>query len=843
MKIRVIFTALLALLSISASAQKSIKAGMREIERRYDKSFAYESSLKINVDYRGKKLSGDSLEADLRSLFAGSDFDWSITGEHIIVKVAPRYTISGRVVDIETGEPLVGASVLAHADYTFTDNDGRFDFEVRRGEECLQVDYLSYIGRSTTIAVESNIEVVIELTPNENYIAEVIVTTLGADQRPLSKVNSQGAVAINTKKMESMPSLTGTQDVLKFLQTVPGVSSGSDASSKVYIRGGMADQTQILLDDVPIYNASHAFGYVSLFSGESVSSMDIYKGYTSPSMGGRLSGVVDIKMKEGDRNRHNQTIQAGLIALEASADGPINKGRGSYAVSGRMFAPYLLLQAAKSLTLGLPIYNFYDLTAKVVYDLRKNHTLSLSGYTGSDDMGLSVSNDSNSFLYGDMEDVENGEEYSFDSGMSWSNSITSLALQSTLSDKLSMKNALYYSFLTNKLYYSYTLDDSSNSTETRSQNDEFGFRSAFSLRLTDNYSLDFGGQASYQSFKPQHFLATTNGVGREGENYLQTLASYALYINNNIALGQFDLDMGIRSALYDNGESRVSTIEPRLSVSYQFDSTSSAWLSATRNSQPLLSLGEKYLSIPVDFWTPYSGNKLPIADQVSLGARRELFSSLMFTTELYYKHTTNMGIIYNSEEYLLEGLGIERGDGDAYGVEFMVQYTEGRFSAVSSYAYSASTIVVDGIRRDFDYDTPHSANLLAMLRTVEKVDRKHTLSLNIAYSTGRPFLLNNEIYDGVIAEGNGENAFESSSDDITNYDPLATVRLPDYFRADISYSMGKRLRRGSRTWQLSVTNLSNRLNPYFIIPNGDSKTYTAVSLLSILPSFSYTRKF
>lgn len=446
MSSRVIFTVLCALISLNASAQKSIKAGMREIERRYDKSFAYDSSLKVNVDYKGTRLSGEDLEADLNALFQNSDFEYSVAGEHIILKRAPRYRVSGKVVNTQTGEPLIGASVLAHTDYTFTDNNGCFEFDFRRGDETLQIEYISYIKQRKRIDIDRDMQLTVELAPKENFIDEVVVTTLGADKRPMAKVSRQGAVAINTKKMESMPSLTGTQDVLKFLQTVPGVSAGSDGSSKVYIRGGMADQTQILLDDVPIYNASHAFGYVSLFSGESVSSMDIYKGYTSPSMGGRLSGVVDMKMKEGDRNNHNQTLQVGLITLEASTDGPINKGRGSYAVSGRMFTPYLLLQASKSLKLGLPMYNFYDLTAKVVYDLNERHTLALSGYTGSDDMGLSVSNDNINTFYGDLtgegDVVDSGEKYEFDSGLSWSNSIASLALNSKLSDNLSMKSSI-----------------------------------------------------------------------------------------------------------------------------------------------------------------------------------------------------------------------------------------------------------------------------------------------------------------------------------------------------------------------------------------------------------------
>ncbi len=852
MKKRLIFTALLALIALNASAQKSIKAGMRNIEKRYNKSFAYDASLKINIDYKGEKLKGTNLEADLNRLFDNSDFEWSLSGEHITLRKAPRYTVNGRVFDAESGEPLVGASVLAKYDYTFTDKNGYFELSFKAGAQTLLIEYISYIKQSIDIEVDNDMQLRIELAPNENFIDEVVVTSLGADKQPLAKVNKQGAVAINTKKMESIPSLTGTQDVLKFLQTVPGVSAGSDGSSKIYIRGGMADQTQILLDDVPVYNSTHAFGYVSLFSGEAISAMDIYKGYTSPSMGGKLSGVVDMAIKEGDHNHHNQTIQAGLITLEASADGPINKGRGSYAVSGRMFTPSLLLSATKSLQLGLPMFNFYDLTAKVTYDLNTKHKLSLSAYSGSDDMNLSVSNDNINVFYGDLTgegDITNsGEAYDFSSGISWGNSLASLALTSNLSDRLKMKNSIYYTHLANNLSYNYTFEDSSNSSATRSRSDEFGARSAFDLKLSNNYSLDFGAQASYQIFKPQHFTATNNEATNHAENHLQHLATGAIYVNNNIELGNLALDLGLRAALYNNGEVNHATFEPRLSASYDFDETSSAWLSVARNSQPLYSLGEKYLSIPVDFWTPFSGKELATSDQISLGARRELHSKLMLTAEIYYKHSTNMGIIYNSDEYLIEGLGIEQGDGDAYGAEFMAQYTHGRFSAVASYAYSHSSIVIDGIKRDFDYDTPHSANLLAMLRTVEKVNKKHTLSLNLSYRTGRPFTLSHEVYNGIKTVYGG-NDLGIWYNDITVYNPLETVRLPDYFRADVSYSMHKRLRHGSRTWQLSVTNFTNRKNPHFIVPNNSwreqtpANSYLAVSILPIMPSFSYTRKF
>ncbi len=826
---------------------------MRDIEKRYNKSFAYDSSLKINVDYKGEKLAGDDINEDLERLFKDSDFDYSIAGENITLKRAPYYTMRGRVIDFATGEPLVGASVLTPSAYTFTDRNGDFAMSFRRGKGTMQIEYISYIEQTIEVDILQDSYIKIKLQPNENYIDEVVVTTLGADKQPLAKVNKQGAVSVNTRKMEAIPSLTGTQDVLKFAQTIPGISAGSDASSKIYIRGGMADQTQILLDDVPIYNQSHAFGYVSLFSSESVSDMDIYKSYTSPAMGGRLSGVVDMKMKEGDRNRHNQSFQVGLITLEGSVDGPINKGRGSYAISGRMFTPYFLLQASKSLELGLPMYNFHDLTAKVVYDIDERNALSLSAYTGSDNINLSASNKNISTFFGDLtgegEVAESGENYEFDSGMSWGNSIASLALNSKIGENISMKNSIYYSHLANKLGYNYALETSTSSTLTRSKSDEFGLRSAFNLDITDNSTLDFGAQASHQIFKPQHFTATINEAKNIGENFLQHLTTFALYANENLTLGKLDLDLGARFAMYDNGTTTASIFEPRLSASYRINDETTTWLSATRNSQPLFSLGEKYLSIPVDFWTPYSGDELSVCDQISLGARRELFSKLMLTAEIYYKHTANMGIIYNSEEYLQEGLGIERGDGNAYGTEFMAQYTAGRFSAVGSYAYSHSTIDIDGIRRDFDYDTPHSANLLAMYRTVEKVDKTQSLSLNFTYRTGRPFLVGNEVYDCVTQDYGTTSPTFINYGDITNYDPLATVRLSDYFRADISYSMTKRLRRGSRTWQFSVTNFTNHINPHFVIPNTNSyeevpkNSYIAVSLLPIMPSFSYTRKF
>lgn len=845
----IILIILASLLCSSINAQTSIKEGIKLIEKQYGSKFIYDSSLKTNFAYKGNLLSGRNLQDDLTRLFYRRDISWSLKDNYILLKEIKNYSLGGVVRDAESGETLAGATIINQSAQTFdyTNGQGLFSLNTKASLLNITCHYIGYETATIKINVNQDTLIRIDMIPSKLILDEIVVSYNGSEPQNMrvGKVNETGAVSININELKYAPSFSGGQDIFKYLQMIPGVSAGNDGSSNLYIRGGMADQTQILLDDVPIYNQSHAFGYVSIFSAEAVKSAVLHKGYTSPYYGGRLSGVVDMRMRDGNRYEHKQSLQLGLTTFSANVEGPISKGRGSYLLSGRIFSMYPFLKLGyslipKSKKSGAPTFNFFDITGKITYDLNDKNIISLSSYSGSDYFGVEY--------YDGYSSIEVGESTSkSSSSMNWGNNVASLRLNTIINSKMFMNNTLYYSYLGNRVSSDY-LDIENNrsyNANISARMDEIGYKSNFDYNISSLYSLDFGTQLSHQGFSPQKMTSQIDGgVVRDGSFSNRSLSTYAVYANNNISLSKFDIDLGVRAVLYDNNSKVQYAVEPRVSISYLAHDNISIWGAYTRNNQPLFSLSKHYYSVPIDYWAPYVDNKLQSSDQYTIGVRQGANSAFSITAEIYYKRTKNLTMIYDSDEFLLNGEGYDHGEGEAYGAEIMAQYNLRRFSIVGSYSYSKSDITIDDNRQPYAYDTPHSASLLTMYRVINNDKRKHVLSLNIAYKSGKPYPMSNELYDSVYG------GIFNGSIDVIHYSQFSTIRLKDYFRADISYSMEKVLRKGSRIWQVSITNLTNYKNPYIILSVSDAdiavssqRSLKAFTLVPILPSFSYTRIF
>ncbi len=847
-----ILTIIILLFGLNLPAQNTIKDMVDRIEQIHNVKFVYESNLKIDISTKLQELKGASLESDLNLLFKNTDIIWSKKGEYITLKRAIYYNIGGVIRDAKSGETLVSVAIANQGDkaWSFTNGQGYFSIKVKEGEAVLESHHIGYQSAKKSLNIYRDTLITIEMQPLSMQMEEVVVTAVEnlPEKMRIGKVNNLGAVSVNVNEMKYMPSPLGGQDIFKYLQVVPGVSSGTDGSSNLYIRGGTSDQTQILLDDVPIYNQSHAFGYISIFSAEAVKSTILHKGYTSPYYGGRLSGVVDMRMRDGNRNEHKQSFQLGLTALSANVEGPIANGRGSYLLSGRVFSLYPFLKLGYSFIdnknkSGAPTFNFFDITGKITYDLNDKNTLSLSSYSGNDYFGVEFY----SFEPTIDTEIDTDEIGKSISSMSWGNSVASLRLNSIINSKMFMNNTLYYSYLGNNVSsdYDYSIENREYRSNIKSRIDEFGYKNNFEYKVASSYSVDFGAHLSHQMFAPQEMSYQVDGSPeRDGSFSDKSLSTYAIYLNNNFRVGNFELNFGARGVLFDNDSKVQYGIEPRLSLAYNVNNNLSIWGGYTKNNQALFSLNKHYLSIPIDYWAPYVNNKLQSADQYTIGIKYGTNKPLTLTGELYYKKTDNLTMVYDSDEFLLTGEGFDSGMGEAYGAEFMAQYNSRLFTLVGSYSYSKSDIIIDDNRRPYAYDTPHSANLLAMYKVKQSESKKHVLSLNLAFKTGRPFSVGNEIYKSANSQViNGEF-------DVIHYSKFSTIRLKDYFRADISYSMEKKLNKGSRIWQFSITNFTNYKNPYILLPKSDGdinqsdewqfKMYT---ILPILPSFSYTRKF
>ncbi len=834
---RIIFIVVMMMTALVSWGQKTVHEGLELIEKRYSVRFVFDSALNTNIPYRGELLGGESLSTDLNTLFYDNDIAWREEGGYIILRRANQYTIGGVVVDAISGERVVGALVIDKTTHQgdYSNGEALFSIKTKEGDRQLRVQHLGYKDRDILLRVTKDTLITITLEPNYTAVGDIIINndSTFSTVDVLGKVTKAGALSLNVREMAYAPSLGGGQDIFKYLQTVAGVSPGGDGSSNLLIRGGMADETQILLDDVPIYNQSHGFGYLSIFSGEAVKSVELHKGYAAPSYGGRLSGVVDMRTRDGNRYEHKQSLSVGLTSASLNAEGPIAGGRGSYHFSGRFFTLLPILKIAYTLIpdsqmSGAPTYSFFDVTGRLTYDINDKHTLHLSSYSGSDYFDTQFINTDSVGV------VSKGK-----SSMSWGNSVVSLRLNSILSERLFMNSTLYYSYLGNRVAAesnSYTHSDDFNSSIT-ARMDEVGIKTNFDYRAGRNYAIDFGVQFSTQYFDPHQLESEKNGVLQySGSFQSKRLDSYILYLNNRVTLACFDINIGARGVMYDNNNTKEYMFEPRLSISRNIGDRAELWASYTFNSQPLFSLNKRYISIPIDYWAPYTNNELSTSEIYSLGARYRVTKSLSITLEGYYKQRDNLTMVYDADEFLLSGDGYDKGLGEGYGIETFIQYSRGRLSLVGSYAYSLSDIIIDGVTRPYIFDTPHAASLLAIYNIVNSQGRKHTVSSNIIYRTGRPYMMGNEMYN-------------PNWQDLIYYDNSSYVRLRDYFRVDISYTMERQLKRGSRAWQITISNVTNHKNPSIILPdtsvfNSDADNgVRAYSLLPFMPSFSYIRRF
>jgi hypothetical protein len=751
----------------------------------------------------------------------------------LLLAVTPCYSqkVSGYVRDAETEETLIGVSVVKKSGArTITNQQGYYSINV---EEADVLSFHHYGYKTVEIPVSVKHDTLVNVFFEQQVFEIGEVNIIGRSS--LVRSSGLGNVAVNMSQLKYAPLFLGEQDVFKFLQLLPGVSLGREGSSGLNIRGGSSDQSLILLDDVPLYNQAHTFGFLSIFSGDAVKSAELFKGYVPAEYGGRLSGVVSMRMRDGNRNEHRQAITVGTISAGLTLEGPIVKGRGSYLVSARKFTPDLFLRGYYLLSKPETrvLYNFYDVTGKATFDLNGKNTLFLSFYNGYD-----------MFNVKDIQ-KENGKEIATSGGgFSWGNTMASLRLNTSLNSGMFMNNTLYYSRQNNAKDGDVEVYDEKYKFESKmwSAMDEVGIRSVVEHNVSDNYNLTYGASGSVQYFNPRNISANANGNKRTSSYNTKNLYTGAMFIGNNIKWNSFEFNAGLRGAYYNNNKLGLFSIEPRLSVSAAVSDDWSVWASYTHNSQPVMSAELHYAALPLDFWTPFSERYLQRSRQVSLGMRTSALQHVVIIAEAYYKPLKNIALIHNSDDYMADDGGVDISTGEAYGAELNAQYRKNRLGVNMSYAYSRSFRTVGGKRYWFEYDTPHVLNVFANYDVIKREGRTQTMSLNVSYKSGIPFIFGREVFPtGLDFET------EDPSDVGRNIPKYADTRLPDYFRIDLSYNMEKVKKNGVRNWQFSILNLTNQQNPYVVYPalnvSQQKINYKQLTLIPFMPTISYRRTF
>ncbi len=758
----------------------------------------------------------------------------------ISVQAQQKFVLSGHIRDVATGEDLPGASVIVDSQAnlgTTTNAYGFYSITLPAGKHKVRYQYVGYTNSEIEIDLFENKKNDIELVEKTYELGNIVVT----GERPDRNVTSveMGNVKMAPKEIEKIPVIFGEQDIVKTMQLTPGVKAAGEGNSGFYVRGGGIDQNLILLDEAPVYNASHLLGFFSVFNSEAIRDANLMKGSIPAEFGGRASSVFDIKMKEGNLKEYGVAGSVGLISSNLAVEGPIVKDKGSFIVSARRtYADVFLMFSKKEELQDTKLY-FYDLNLKANYKINENNRIYLSGYFGRDDFGFD-------------------NEFGFD----WGNATGTIRWNHNFSEKLFSNT----SFVVSNYSYDINILGDVNIT-IGSQINDLNLKQDFTWYANAQNTIKFGGNIIYHNIMPGEIKVSENsGINAETITTRKAI-EWAAYVSNSQNISaKLKLYYGLRLALFSNigpGDfyefsddmELVETttlnsfefvktqggLEPRLALNYLINSRSSVKTSFNRIYQFLHLLSNSTTTTPTDLWLPSSNNVKPqIADQVSLGYFRN-FKENEFesSVEVYYKDLKNQ-IDYKNGAELVFNSTVEAelvfGRGWAYGAEFMFKRNFGRVNGWVSYTLSRTMRQFDEINNGNVFPARQDRIHDLAIVGIYDISPKWSLSANWIYYTGNAVTFPSGKYeiDGLIAgyytERNG-------------------YRMPPYHRLDIGLTwQRKKTEKFESSWNFSVYNAYARENAYFIQfrQNADNPAKTEAvqfAVFKAIPSVSYRFKF
>lgn len=777
---------------------------------------------------------------------------------------AANLTISGYVKDAANGEGLIGVSVYVKELGTgaVTNNYGFYAVPVPAGTYSLVISYVGYEKLTRTITLDAqNVRLDVELRQEGRQLQEVTVSTRREDDNVKSIEMSVNRIDVKT--IQRIPALLGEVDVIRSIQLLPGVSTVGEGATGFNVRGGSIDQNLVLLDEAPVYNSSHLFGFFSVFNPDAVRDVKLIKGGIPANYGGRVSSILDVRLKEGNAKKPELNGGIGLIFSRLSYERPLFGGRGSFIIAGRRSYADVLAQPFLRGDLKGSKFYFYDLTAKANYRINDKNTLYLSGYFGRDVFGA-------------------------DFGFNWGSTTASARWNHVFSDKLFLNTTAYYS------NYDYLLDSDLKRKKpddffrTNSRIIDYSVKPDFTLFLGRN-TLTFGGQSILHDFQPGTATAASGGSERTfGLSHKYALEN-ALYVGNEQNLSRrLQLQYGLRYSLYtyigpgqaytfdpttpvgqrrlpiavrnyDQGQpiQTYGNLEPRFSAKYELSPGSSLKASYNRLAQYVHLISNTTASTPLDVWTPSTNNVRPqFADQVAGGYFRNFGGSggnlFEASVEVYYKWLQNQIDYIDGAQLVLnqflEG-DLLSGRGRAYGAEFYLRKTRGTLNGWVSYTLAKTERQVAGINAGNWYpsrfDRRHNLSVVALLDPPRSKRWNFSATFTLASGTPATFPTNRFEWQGFAQAVNETNTRN-------NY------RIPLYHRLDLAATLKGRVRPGKRkddNWVFSVYNVYGRQNPFSIyyrpisttpfVPE-NSRTTQAVRysvFATVIPSVTYNFKF
>lgn len=753
-----------------------------------------------------------------------------------VAGLGQKVTLSGRITDEKTGEKLSEASLFVKTTNSVvkTNKYGYYSITVQKGTHQLLVSQIGYRTQEYSINIGRDTSVSFGLKTLEYDLEEVRISA-GDDSFSDKDGNSRIPIA----QIKKTPALLSEPDVLKSLQLLPGVQQGTEGTAGLHIRGGSPDQTLILIDGVPVYNAFHLFGFFSVFNPDAVSDVKLYKNNLPAKYGGRLSAVVDIETREGNRKESRKRFSISPISGKLTIEGPIKKDKSSFIIAARQTWVNALLALVQANSSNRQSYGFYDINAKVNHTFNANNQLYLSFYRGRDALiNKNGGNENSTFQY------------------NWGNYTAILRWNQIVNQKLFQNTTFSFSNYKYQLQNSYQSAEKTFDSKFSSAINDWQARTDWDYFASPKNLLNAGVSYTLHRFSPEinqvsGTLIQNNSEQPQQHTFVGDFQAYVQTVSN------LSKNVTLNSGLHYNwltvNAKNYANLQPRISLNW--DATPSLTLRGAffKTYQYLHLLTNSSLGLPTDLWVPITEKVPPQqSNQWNIGASKK-YKGFTLSLDAYFKKMEGL-IEYQEGSSFLNDFSskwydkVVIGKGSSKGIEFFAQKTTGKTKGFVSYTLSKT----DRVFEDINLGEPFPY----------KYDRRHSLSVNVNHSfrsnkelsvtfslqSGSMVSLPAARFSSVVPPAGDLFSLSTFS---TNYPEFYAnlghlpyrnnFRLPLFHRLDVNYQTSKKLKKGKRKWIFSVYNLYNRANPFFIFYQKNQ--LKQFSLLPILPSLSYEYEF
>lgn len=795
---------------------------------------------------------------------------------------AQNYTISGYITDDKSGETLISASVYDSNTKkgTVSNTYGFYSLTIPKGKVAMIYSYVGHAPQELNFSL--NKDTVINIHLKESIELEEVTVT--ANRKELGVQGSQmSAIEIPISQLKTVPTLFGETDILKALQLLPGVKPGVEGAAGFYVRGGGPDENLFLLDGIPIYNVNHMGGFFSVFNADAIKSVTLYKGSFPARFGGRLSSVLDIQMNDGNNERLHGNVSIGLISSKANLEGPLLSKNTTFSLSARrtyfdiLAQPVIKYAARQSGSSGniSAGYYFYDVNAKITHRFSDKDRIFLSTFMGDDVIYSNIPNDSYNYSNG-----------SFSSklklGWQWGNLVTALRWNHVINNKLFMNTTAAYT------RYRFNMDIGTTETQktiappsTSTQTIDLGYRSGiedysakvdFDYTPNPNHDIKFGANYTYHTFRPGVAVAESKLKNDTSTQQMDTIIGdknifsheTALYFEDNITINHFiKANAGLHYSTFIVQGQFYNSLQPRLGIRLLVNDKLSFKAGYAAMSQNIHLLSNNNISLPTDLWVPVTKRIKPMnSHQYSAGVFYNLLNLVDLSVEGYYKSMNNLVEYKDGASFLGSISGWEdkvcMGRGWAYGVEFLAQKSVGKTTGWVGYTWAKSERLFNRPGEELNYGevfpTKYDIRNYLSIVVSHKFSKRIDVSATWVYGSGICGTLAMQNYYAPTLPGESY-SYENSLPYINKRN---NFRYPDYQRLDVGINFHKQLKHGIRTWNFSIYNAYNQMNPFLIYPSTKyeyvytdnstmlqptSKVLNKITIFPIIPSVSYSYKF